>query len=235
LEKVRSCISNEFETWLSHKKVTGHSYLWRRLPLARDTSCEAIIQAFASMPPGIALDHLCTRLDGLTELEAASRLKLAGLNLLSSKKPSTWWQILVSVFPNPFNVLLTALAIISVATPPPNWSTFIILVVMIAISCVVRFWQEYRSNVAAIKLQAGVSTNIQVRRQIGPTKSHHTGEITIDEKQLVPGDILLINSGDSIPADCLLLETSNLQISQSRYKMNQILISDPEMANLALV
>lgn len=162
------------------------------------------------------MSHLCSGLHGLTMQEAAARLKTTGPNILSTKKPPTWWQLLFRVLPNPFNVLLAMIAIISVATPPPNWSTFTILVVMIVISCAVRFWQEYRSNVAAIKLQSGVSTNIRVRRQIDAAEGLKASDVTIDEKHLVPGDIVLLSPGDSVPADCLVVQSSNLQISQSR-------------------
>jgi P-type Mg2+ transporter len=88
------------------------------------------------------------------------------------------------------------------------------------ISCTVRFWQEYRSNVAAVKLQSSLTTDVSVRRQIsandealGP--SSHASKISIDQKYLVPGDILFINPGDRIPVDCLIIEASHLQVSQS--------------------
>jgi P-type Mg2+ transporter len=93
---------------------------------------------------------------------------------------------------------------------------------MIAISCIVRFWQEYRSNAAATRLQSSVTNNVKVQRQ-------STECLTLDEKtrnvplkasmvkaeNLVPGDILFINPGDSIPADCLLVRGNHLTISQS--------------------
>jgi Mg2+-importing ATPase len=85
---------------------------------------------------------------------------------------------------------------------------------MIAVSCGVQFWQEYRSSVAAIKLQSGVSTDVRVRRRIDGLQVEG---VVVDEKTLVPGDILLVDPGDSVPADCMILEASNLQISQSRY------------------
>lgn len=164
------------------------------------------------MQPSVAIRQLQTGLDGLTDAAAAARLKRKGLNLLSSKKPATWWMLLLSVIPNPFNILLSFLAIISVVTPGPSWSTFVLLVVMIVISCGVRFWQEYRSSVAAIKLQAGVSTDARVRRR---TNDKWVEGMTVDAKNLVPGDVLLVDPGDLIPADCLVLETMNLQVSQS--------------------
>lgn len=86
---------------------------------------------------------------------------------------------------------------------------------MIVISCTVRFWQEYRGNVAAVKLQASTTTNVQVRRPVSAMKIDQKLEVTLDERYLVPGDIIQINPGDSIPADCLVLEASHLQISQS--------------------
>ncbi|KAE8448503.1 hypothetical protein EG329_009384 [Mollisiaceae sp. DMI_Dod_QoI] len=82
---------------------------------------------------------------------------------------------------------------------------------MVVLSCGVRFWQEYRSNIAAIKLQNSVTTNVRVRRQV----QGKCIEKVIDEKTLVPGDILFVDPGDAIPADCLLLEARNLSISQS--------------------
>lgn len=142
------------------------------------------------------------------------RLAEKGANLLSVKKPPNWWQLLLTIIPNPFNILLTLLAIISVATPPPAWSTFVLLVVMIVLSCVVRFWQERRGNVAAIRLQSKVTTEVRVRRRLGNLNSE---DIVVDEKTLVPGDILLVDPGDAVPADCMVLEASSLQISQSRF------------------
>ncbi|KAK5011705.1 hypothetical protein LTR39_004466, partial [Cryomyces antarcticus] len=157
-----------------------------------------------------ALAQLQTSMSGLTPEEVLVRLKIRGPNLLSTVKPPKWWQLLLSILPNPFNILLVLLAIISVATPSPSWSTFILLIVMIVISCAVRFWQEHRSTVAAIRLQASVSTNVRVRRQ---ARGGWAEDVIVDEKTLVPGDILLVDPGDSIAADCMVLETSSLQIN----------------------
>ena len=166
------------------------------------------------MIPEAALAHLQTKKDGLTQEEAALRLHLNGKNLLSTKKPPKWWQLLLLIIPNPFNILLALLAIIAVSTPPPTWSTFILLLFMIVISCAVRFWQEYRSSVAAVKLQSGITTDVRVRRRLNGIVSE---DVTIDEKALVPGDILILDSGIALPADCMVLEATNLQISQSRF------------------
>jgi Mg2+-importing ATPase len=86
---------------------------------------------------------------------------------------------------------------------------------MIVISCTVRFWQEYRGNVEAVKLQNSTSTTVQVRRPESALKVDQHLETAVDERDLVPGDVIHINPGDSVPADCLVIEASHLQISQS--------------------
>jgi P-type Mg2+ transporter len=186
---------------------------WRDAPASVGASCDAILHKYSLMTPEAAIQHLNTSQDGLTEEEAISRLHIKGANLLSTRKPPKWWQLLLSVIPTPFNALLTFIAVVSVSTPPPQWSTFIILAIMIAVSVGVQFWQEYRSTVAAIKLQAGVSTDVRVRRRVNGLQIEG---LVVDEKALVPGDILLVDPGDSVPADCMIIEASNLQISQSR-------------------
>jgi Mg2+-importing ATPase len=183
-----------------------------RLQHDRKRSSEDILMAMSSMTPEAALGYLQSDYGGLSEEEIAKRLSLAGHNVLSTNKPPTWWQLLLRVLPNAFNFLLILLATISVATPSPQWSTFAILMVMIAISVVVRFWQEYKSNVATIKLQESVSSTVSVRRQIEGKAS----DLTDEEKNLVPGDIVLLSPGDIVPGDCLVLESGNLQVSQSR-------------------
>lgn len=194
--------------------VTGISEdSWRKAPTSRGMSCDAILHAYSLMAPEAAMHHLSTSQDGLTEEEAVSRLHAKGPNLLSTKKPPKWWQLLLSVIPTPFNALLTFIAVVSVATPPPQWSTFIILAIMIVVSVGVQFWQEYRSSIAAIKLQSGVTTDVRVRRRVS---GQLIEGLVVDEKTLVPGDILLVDPGDSVPADCMILEASNLNISQSR-------------------
>ena len=183
-----------------------------RLQRDRKRSSESMLMAIASMTPAAATAYLQSDHEGLKQGEVAVRLTIGGHNLLSTNKPPTWWQLLLGVLPNAFNVLLTLLAVISVATPSPQWPTFAILLIMIIISVIVRFWQEYRSNVAAIKLQESVSSIVSVRRQV-EGKAFDT---TDEEKNLVPGDIVHLNPGDNVPADCLVLESGNLQISQSR-------------------
>lgn len=93
---------------------------------------------------------------------------------------------------------------------------------MVVISVVVRFWQEYRSGVAVFKLQSTVSTNTKVRRsnanpEAVAGKTSLSTDVAISEKDLVPGDIMILSPGAVVPADCLILQASFLRISQSTW------------------
>ncbi|PGH09694.1 magnesium-translocating P-type ATPase [Polytolypa hystricis UAMH7299] len=193
---------------------------WQHPPNPGDKSTQSVLRAFASLPASVVLGHLQSSLQGLAEAEANKRLNVAGPNLLTSTKPVPWWRLLLLILPNPFNILLAILAIVSVATPDPNWKTFTILMVMIVISCALRFWQEYRSGIAVIKLQSSVKMGVQVRRQHMSLEKPMGAAVpeskaSIHQQELVPGDIVVIQPGLSIPADCLILESACLQISQS--------------------
>ncbi|CZR54868.1 related to PMR1-Ca++-transporting P-type ATPase located in Golgi [Phialocephala subalpina] len=191
--------------------TNGTSLIWDKAAERLGSSHEEILQGYSAMPVDLAVAHLQSDEYGLSKEEVDARTNLVGPNILSTKKPLAWWQILLSILPNPFNVLLVVIAVISIAAPPPQWSTFTLLIIMVVLSCGVRFWQEYKSSIAAIKLQNSVTTNVRVRRQVQGTST----EEVVNEKTLVPGDVLFVDPGDAIPADCLLLEAHNLSISQS--------------------
>ena len=79
----------------------------------------------------------------------------------------------------------------------------IIMLVMISLSGLLRFWQEYRTNKATEALKSLVSTTATVQR-----RSHADSEavsIEVPLQEVVPGDIVLLSAGDMIPADVRLL------------------------------
>lgn len=95
-----------------------------------------------------------------------------------------------------------------------------VLLIMVVISVMVRFWQEYRSSVAVFRLQSSITNNQKVRRQPSGAliaKVNDSVEKAVVEKDLVPGDIVLLSPGSVVPADCLILEASFLRISQSTW------------------
>jgi Mg2+-importing ATPase len=98
-----------------------------------------------------------------------------------------------------------------VLAPDPaqrDYKTVIVVTILIVLSSLLRFWQEFRSNNAAEKLKSLVKTTATVLRK-------GTGKREIDIKELVPGDLISLSAGDMIPADCRILQSKDLFISQS--------------------
>lgn len=88
-----------------------------------------------------------------------------------------------------------------------------IIVTMVLISGLLRFWQEYRTNKAAEALKSMVRTTATVLR-----RGHYGAKPTQQEipiNQLVPGDIILLSAGDMIPADLRLINSRDLFVSQA--------------------
>ncbi|RDA93297.1 hypothetical protein CP533_2026 [Ophiocordyceps camponoti-saundersi (nom. inval.)] len=207
----------------SPSKAWPASASWALPPSsACDDSPEAILSAFASAPVDLTLEHLRTDVDGLTESEAASRRSIKGANVLPTQKPPSWIKTLLRAIPNPFNVLLIFLAIINAAVPDRRWASIIVLLVMVTISILVRFWQEYRSSLAVFRLQSSITNKVKVGRPLqSPSsdskESRDRDQTTIAAMDLVPGDTVRLSPGCVVPADCLILEASFLRISQSSW------------------
>lgn len=148
---------------------------------------------------------------GLVENDALSRLEKFGKNEVSHEKPPTWYGQLLQSFNNPFVYILIGLAVISYLTE--DMKATIVLTLMVVISGVLRFVQEYRSTQAAEKLKALVSTTATVKRRNRLDNPGEQREIPISE--LVPGDIIHLAAGDMIPADVRLLSSKDLFVSQA--------------------
>ena len=161
-------------------------------------------------PEEIFLDLNSTS-NGLTEEEAEKRLEQQGLNEVSYEKPPSWYVLLLKNFTNPFIALLLVLSVISFFLKDTD--AVIIITVMITISVLIRFTQEFRSNNAAEKLKAMVSTKATVIRSSSDDAESKKKEI--DLKYLVPGDLIHLSAGDMLPADVRLIFSKELFVGQS--------------------
>ncbi|HCV3302459.1 TPA: magnesium-translocating P-type ATPase [Acinetobacter baumannii] len=173
------------------------------------------------------LKQFDTHLTGLTEEQAYTQQMTVGLNEVTHEKPLTWWQHLWYCYRNPFNILLSLLALIAFFTDDLTGST--IISVMVILSTLLRYWQEAKSNQAADALKAMVSNTATVlRHQVSAedlelmherygidTKNQTTHQFEIPIQYLVPGDVILLSVGDMIPADCRILSAKDLFVSQA--------------------
>ncbi|BFO64715.1 magnesium-translocating P-type ATPase [Chryseobacterium sp. KCF3-3] len=153
--------------------------------------------------------------EGLSENTVKDRLKIYGKNEIATQKAPSWIKQFAHSFFNPFNYILACIAIISlfidailVPAGEKDFSTSIIISVMLLFSTVLRFIQEFRSNKAAEALKKMVKTSCLTKRKFNESK-----EIEITE--IVPGDIIILSAGDMVPADCRILKSKDLFISES--------------------
>jgi P-type Mg2+ transporter len=155
--------------------------------------------------------------DGLSAREAAARLRRIGANEIEHEKPLTWWLHLWHCYSNPFNFLLTVLALVSWASGDAKAT--VVIGVMVVLSTAVRFVQEGRSHQAAESLKAMVSNTATVlRRSSGPAPTPAKAEPTrleIPIRKLVPGDLVALSAGDMVPADCRVVTARGLFVAQA--------------------
>lgn len=186
----------------------------------KKTTIKALDQANHSLET--ILTNLQSNLNGLVQSEAKLRLDQYGKNEVAREKvPSAWIQLLLA-FKNPFIFVLLILAGVSFYTDYwlPNQAGeetdltgIIIILVMVSLSGLLRFWQEYRSNKAAEALKSMIRTTATVFRR--PHKDLNAETIEVPLSDIVPGDIIFLSAGDMIPADIRIIESRDLFVSQA--------------------
>jgi Ca2+-transporting ATPase len=142
---------------------------------------------------------------GLTQIEAERRLKKQGPNRIEKKKKVSPVRIFISQF-NDFItwVLIAATVISGVMGEKADAVTILIIIVMNAI---LGFIQEYKTEKSLEALKELTAPTSKVIRN-GIVK-------VINAEELVIGDLIVLESGDRIPADCMLVEDSNFMVDES--------------------
>ena len=191
------------------------------VPQARDAIAATLGQALlaaAHDEPAQALARLQSQADGLDSAEAARRLARDGPNEVQHEASLPGWLRLWRCYLNPFNLLLTALALLSFLSGDAKAT--VVIAAMVVLSTGIRFVQEGRSHRAAEGLRAMVSnTATVIRRAAGRPAAQPPGappppqEIAL--RDLVAGDVVALSAGDMIPADCRLLSARDLFVAQS--------------------
>jgi Ca2+-transporting ATPase len=151
------------------------------------------------------LELLSSDIDGISEEEAEKRIKAYGRNALDEEKKKSLLRRFIEQFNNIMVIILLIAAVIS-GLMGEFTDTFIILVVVI-INAVLGVIQENKADKALEDLKKMSSPFARVKRN---------GEIRqIKTEMIVPGDIILLEAGDIIPADMRLLHSSSLKIEEA--------------------
>jgi Mg2+-importing ATPase len=151
------------------------------------------------------LAELHTRETGLDEGEVIAHRAPVGLNVLRTHAERAWVIEFLAHFQNP--LVLVLLAASGIAAFLGDMRSFAVISVIVLLSVVLDFVQEFRAGRAAERLRDTVALRATVLRGGRPR------EVPADE--LVPGDIVLLGAGDLVPADGCLLEARDLFVNQA--------------------
>lgn len=142
---------------------------------------------------------------GLSEPEVQSRRKTYGLNELVERGAKPPWRILLEQFRETMVIVLIIAAVISGVLG--DIKDLVAIVAIVVINAVLGFVQEYRAEQAMAALKRMSAPIVKVRRN-----SH---VLQLAARELVPGDIFLLEVGDAIPADARLVESANLRLQEA--------------------
>ena len=142
---------------------------------------------------------------GLTSQEAAERLAALGRNALPHAEPPGLAAIFLTQFKSPLIYVLVAAALVSLLIQ--EWTDAGFIFAVLLLNAAIGSYQEFSAEQAAQALQ-----NLVVLR----THTIRAGDvIEIDAQELVIGDIVLLESGDKVPADLRLIDSRNLTVDES--------------------
>jgi Ca2+-transporting ATPase len=150
-------------------------------------------------------ETLSSNTQGLTTAEASRRLLENGPNELQAAHQISPWEILLAQFKNVLIIILLVATAISLFLGHGLESIVIAIIVLFAVF--LGFIQEYRAERAIEALRQMAAPTANVFRD--------GEEAKIPARELVPGDVILLRTGDRIPADARLLEAINLQIDEA--------------------
>lgn len=165
---------------------------------------EGLKNFWACKAPDI-LAELGTKETGLPPSEAVRRYRLYGPNTISEQRHRTALALFVNQFKSPLVLILIFAAILSSALGDALDAPIILAIILV--SSVLGFWQEYGANRATADLLKIVEIKAVVRR------NDKVEEIPVTH--VVPGDIVILSAGDTVPADCLILESRDLLVDEA--------------------
>ena len=142
---------------------------------------------------------------GLSQAEAECRLKQFGPNKFAEAKKEPGYVAFLNQYKDPMQIVLLVAALVSVIIQ--QWSTALILIILTLFNAFLALRQEGKAEASVAALQKMLIVKSKVRRggQI----------IELAAEQLVPGDIVVLEAGDRVPADGKIIRAATLEIDES--------------------
>lgn len=162
-------------------------------------------QSYAQLSGNEVLSQLKSSPEGLSENEAATRLKKHGPNELPRQPPTAWWMILIRQFKSPLIFILALAAAISLWIQ--EFSDALFIAAVLIINSLIGGYQEWKAEKSNRALEKFLKFSASVLRE---------GELReIDAQELVPGDVVWLEAGFRVPADVRLLQEHGLEVNES--------------------
>jgi Ca2+-transporting ATPase len=148
---------------------------------------------------------------GLSSAEAKSRLERYGLNKLKEAKKDPLWKRFFAQMADPMIIMLIVAAVISALTGmaqgDADFADVIIICFVVVVNAVLGVVQESKAEEALAALQEMSAAQSKVIRD---------GQVvTVPSSELVVGDIVVLEAGDSVPADCRIIESASMKIEEA--------------------
>jgi Ca2+-transporting ATPase len=166
---------------------------------------ETPTQRWHTLTSEAASKALGSSLNGLTSAEAASRLATYGPNELQAAERASALSLFLDQFKNVLIILLLIATGLSVFLGHEVEAIAIGVIVLFSVT--LGFIQEYRAEQAIEALRRMTAPNATVQRD--------GQEISVPAREVVPGDVVRLRTGDKIPADARLIEAVNMQIEEA--------------------
>ena len=160
--------------------------------------------------PQELIAELNTSPDGLSSAEAAARLEKYGPNKLKDAEKPTLLQRFIEQLKDPMLIILMIAAAVSAVTNFISGESFaevFIILIVVLLNAVLGVFQESKAEAAIEALQTMTAATCKVLRD--------GKQVSIHSDQLVPGDVVLLEAGDAVPADGRLLESASLKIEEA--------------------
>ncbi|MGZ5253539.1 MAG: cation-translocating P-type ATPase [Flavitalea sp.] len=169
------------------------------------------------------LELLSTTVNGLSEESVTERQAQYGKNILPEPKGKTLFTIFVSQFLSPLIYVLIGAAILSIVIGDLKDALFIFAIILI--NAILGTWQEWKAENSAAALKEMVRVKAKVYR--------NNNLVEVDAQELVPGDIIRLESGMKIPADGRVLESNELLTEEALLTGESMAIEKtPKLLNL---
>lgn len=148
---------------------------------------------------------------GLSTSEAQTRQAKFGPNKLKEEEKTPLWIRFFQQMADPMVIMLIVAAVISAVTGmiqgESEWADVVIIMAVVIINSALGVIQEAKSEEALAALQEMSAAQSKVIRD--------GKQISLHSSELVPGDIVLLEAGDAVPADCRVLESASMKIEEA--------------------